>query len=164
MTTLAAHPGIGVWWRQRWPALLLAASLALNLFFVAGAVWIRWHAPPSPAARFEQIAGALKLDAKQRAAFRGYVDGLRQRAEEMRLETGPIFTAAWTEMAKQNPDQARAVQLFDEAAQKRQAMMREVAAQTGAFLATLSPQQRTDFIRLWREQPIPWWRRPNERR
>lgn len=163
MTTLSAHPpSLGVWWRQRWPAVLLAASLALNLFFVAGAVWIHLHAPPSPAARFDQIAGQLKLDTSQRAAFQTYVDGLRQRAEEMRQQTGPAFTAAWAEMAKPQSDPTRAMQLFEEAAQKRQSMMHDVAAQTSAFLNTLSPQQRTDFVRLWREHPIPWWRRPGE--
>lgn len=164
MTTAAAHPiTLGGWWRQRWPAVLLAASLALNLFFVAGAVWIRQHAPPSPAARFRQMADELNLDTKQKAAFQDYIRALRAHAELMRQQTEPTIAAAWAEMAKPQGDQARVIQLFDEATEKRHAMQRELASQTFAFLAMLSPEQRAKFVEIWRERRGPFMHpRPGE--
>ena len=49
-----------------WKALF-ALSVALNLFFVVGALWIRVHAPAPTASaedRFEQMAGELGLNAQ----------------------------------------------------------------------------------------------------
>jgi uncharacterized membrane protein len=151
-----AHPAsLGGWWRQRWSVILLAVSLALNLFFVAGAVWIHLHAPPSPATRFQQMAAELNLDAKQTAAFQEYIRGLRAHADAMRQQTEPTIGAAWAEMAKPQGDQARVMQLFDEATEKRHAMQRDTASQTFAFLATLSPEQRAKFVEIWRERRGP---------
>lgn len=153
MTTAAAHPlSFGVWWRQRWPAILLIASLVLNLFFVAGAVWLHLHAPPTPAARFREMAGELNLNANQNAAFQDYIRALRARAELMRQATEPSIAAAWAEMAKPDADQAKVMRLFDEANDKRHTMQREIASQTFAFLAVLSPEQRAKFVEIWRER------------
>jgi len=160
VTAAAAHPlSFGVWWRQRWPAVLLIASLALNLFFVAGAVWIHLHAPPSPAARLREMAADLKLDAKQNAAFQDYTRALRARSELMRQATEPAISAAWAELAKPDADQAKVMQLFDEANDKRHAMQREMTSQTMAFLANLSPEQRGKFVEIWRERRGPLFRR-----
>ena len=156
MTAAAAHPlGIGGWWRQRWPVILLSASLALNLFFVAGAVWIHMHAPPTPAARFRQMAEELNLDAQQKAAFRDYVRAMRARAERIRQETEPAVGAAWAELASPQADQAKVTQLFDDAFEKRHAMQRELASKTLAFLGLLSPEQRAKFVAIWREHRGP---------
>lgn len=163
MTSLTAQPaGFGLWWRQRWPAVLLAASLALNLFFVAGAVWIHLHAPPSQATRLRQIGDQLRLDPAQKTALEDYVRALRARSTRMRDETDPLIGAAWQELAKPQPDQARLTQVFDQVGEKRLSMMRDVTTQTLNFLNTLSPQQRAEFIAVWRERPVQWWRRPGE--
>ena len=165
MTTAAAHPAsFGLWWRQRWSVILLTISLALNLFFVAGAVWIHLHAPPSPAARLREMADEMKLDAKQNAAFQDYIRALRARSELMRQATEPTIGAAWAELAKPDADQARVIQLFDEATDKRRAMQRELTSQTFVFLALLSPEQRAKFATIWREHRGPLLRsRPGER-
>jgi uncharacterized membrane protein len=162
VTTAAAHPvSFGVWWRQRWSIVLLVVSLALNLFFVAGAVWIHLHAPPSPAARFRQMSDQLSLDAKQKAAFQDYIRALRARSELMRQETEPTIGGAWAELAKPDADQGRVVQLFDEATEKRRVMQRELTSQTFAFLALLSPEQRAKFVEIWREHRGPMLRPPS---
>jgi uncharacterized membrane protein len=164
VTTAAAHPlSFGVWWRQRWPAILLIASLVLNLFFVAGAVWIHLHAPPSPAARFAEMADELKLNAKQSAAFQDYVRALRARGELMRQATEPEISAAWAELAKADADPAKVMQFFDAANEKRHAMQRDLTSQTLAFLATLSPEQRAKFVAIWRERRGPLFHRPEGR-
>ena len=92
MTSATAHPAnLGGWWRQRWSVVLLVVSLALNLFFVAGAVWIHLHSPPTAAARLRQMADELNLDAKQNAAFQDYIRALRANADLMRQETEPTM-------------------------------------------------------------------------
>ena len=156
MTAATAPPvGFADWWRQRWAVVLLAVSLALNLFFVAGAVWIHMHAPPGPAARFRQMSDQLNLDDKQKTAFQDYIRALRAHSERMRQETEPTIGAAWAELAKPQADQGKVIQLFDQAADKRHEMQRQLASQTFAFLALLSPEQRAKFVEIWREHRGP---------
>ena len=156
MTAAATHPAsFGEWWRQRWSVVLLAVSLALNLFFVAGAVWIHLHAPPSPAARFRQMSEQLNRDAKQKDAFQDYIRALRANGELMRQQTEPTIGAAWAELAKPQGDQAKVMQLFDQAAEKRHEIQRQLASQTFAFLALLSPEQRAKFVEIWRQHRGP---------
>jgi Spy/CpxP family protein refolding chaperone len=76
---------------------------------------------------------------------------MRTRAQSMHEEVEPLIAEAWSEMAKPQPDEAKINQLFDEAAAKRRALQRDMASQTLAFLATLSPEQRAKFIELGRE-------------
>ena len=138
---------------------VLVLSLALNLFFVAGALWIRLHAPPPPASpeqRLQQMAGELGLDARQREAFGHYSLGMRQRLDSMRDAVRPLVADAWAEVAKPQADETKVMRLLDEAAQKRRDSVRELTTTTLSFLATLSPEQRAKFVALARERPRPW--------
>jgi Spy/CpxP family protein refolding chaperone len=146
--------------RRRWPIVLLALSLALNLCFVAGALWVHWRAPPGPEQRLQQVVRELKLDPKQTAAFQSYVRTIRARATLMREETEPLITGAWEELAKPQPNQTRAMQLFDQVAEKRHSMLRETAGETTNLLAALSPEQREKFIAIWRQRRVPLWLGP----
>jgi uncharacterized membrane protein len=140
---------------------LVAISVALNLFFIAGAVWTRMHAPPGrtgPDERYEQMAAELKLDPQQRAAFDGYVTAMRARVEEMRQQVDPLIGSAWEEVAKPQTDTARVMGLFDQATEKRRAFQRELTTQTIAFLSQLSPEQRSKFVTIAREHRAPWFR------
>ena len=52
--------------------VILVLSLALNLCFIAGALWIRVQGPPlpmSPEQRLQQIEPQLALNPQQKAAF-----------------------------------------------------------------------------------------------
>jgi len=137
----------------------LALSLALNLCFVAGAVWIRVQAPAlpaSPAERLQRIGTELQLDPKQRQAFVRYTEDLRAHMQQMHEKVEPLMTAAWAELAKPDPDQATAARLFDEAGQTRRGLQRELLAPTLAFLSTLSPEQRARFVELFHRRPRSW--------
>jgi Spy/CpxP family protein refolding chaperone len=158
VTDIAAGASAAGGMRRRWPIVLLAVSLALNLCFIAGAGWVHWHAPPGPEQRLKQVVRELKLDPNQNAAFQSYVRTIRARAMLMREETEPLITGAWEELAKPQPDQTRAMQLFDQVAEKRRAMLRETATETANLLASLSPEQREKFIAIWRQRRVPlWW-------
>ena len=157
----ASSTAIGRPQRSRLWAALLVISLALNLCFVAGAVWSRMHPPPvrtDLAEFYRQMAGELDLDPQQRAAFDRYATAMRGRMDQMRQETDPLINAAWEEIAKPQPDVAKVERLFDESTEKRRVFQREAASQMLAFLATLSPTQRGKFVQLMRERRAAWRR------
>jgi Spy/CpxP family protein refolding chaperone len=151
VVSLAARGNV----RQHFFVVLLALSLALNLFFIAGALWIRIHGPPpmSQEGRLEQIGAQLGLDPQQKAAFEQYSQALRARMQAMHKAVEPLVGNAWSEVAKPDADETKVVQLFDEAAQTRRSFMRELAPVTLSFLATLTPEQRAKFVQLIRERP-----------
>lgn len=149
MTVASAAARIGVRPYLVW--LVLTLSLALNLCFVAGAMWIRFHGSPfsiSAEERLERIGAQLGLDPQQKEAFEQYSQAVRARMQSMHKAVGPLIANAWSEVARPDADEAKVVQLFDEAGQTRRGYMRELAPVTLSFLAKLSPQQRAKFVEL----------------
>jgi Spy/CpxP family protein refolding chaperone len=141
--------------RQQLLWVVLTLSLALNLCFVAGALWIRFHAPPpmSPVERLRQIEPQLSLTPEQKQVFGHYTQAVRSRMQLMRDAVEPLIGNAWSELAKPDADEAKVMQLFDEATQQRHNFRRELATTTLSFLANLSPEQRTRFVELVRQRP-----------
>lgn len=142
--------------RQHLLWVVLALSLVLNLCFVAGALWVRIHGPPPPMnaeERLQHIGTQLALDKQQQAAFDQYSQALHARMQLMHKAVDPLIGNAWSEVAKPDADEAKVVQLFDEAGQTRRSFMRELAPITLSFLATLSPEQRAKFVELIRQRP-----------
>lgn len=140
---------------------VLAVSVALNLFFVAGALWTRLHAPPHwPTAqqRYEQVAAELALTPQQRPGFDRYVAAMRARAEKMHQLIRPLVASTWDEMAKPNADVGKITARFDEASEKWRQFQHEATAQTLDFLSILSPEQRAKFVVIARERRAPWLR------
>jgi uncharacterized membrane protein len=144
-----------------WVALTL--SLVLNLCFVAGALWIRIQGPAMPAGpaeRLQRIGTELVLDPQQRQAFELYSENVRSHMQQMRETVEPLMSAAWSELAKPDADPATAARLFDEAAQARHSLQRELLTPTLTFLATLSPEQRAKFVELFHQRPRSWGKPP----
>ena len=142
---------------------VLTLSLLLNLCFVAGALWIRIQGPPlpaSPAERLQRIGAELALDPQQRQAFDQYSENVRAHMQRMRDTVEPLMTAAWSELAKPDADQATAARLFDEAGQARRSLQRELLTPTLTLLATLSPEQRAKFVELFHQRPRSWGQPP----
>lgn len=152
VASLAARAGV----RPYLLWLVLTLSLALNLCFVGGALWIRFHGPPIPInaeERLERIGAQLGLDAQQKKAFEEYSRAVRTRVQMMHKAVDPLTSNAWAEVGKPDADEAMVVQLFDEANQTRRSYMRELAPTTLAFLAKLSPPQRAKFVELIQQRP-----------
>ncbi len=144
---------------RRFLWVLLALSLALNLFFVVGALWIRVHkpfAPITPEQRLHEMAAQLGLDSQQRQAFDDYARTMREQLRLMREAARPLIGQAWSEVAKPEADETRVMQLLDEAAQQRRRFLQGMTLTTHAFLATLSPEQRAEFVELARRRSPPW--------
>lgn len=141
--------------RQHRLSILLALSLALNLFFVAGALWIRIHGPPpmTPEERLQRVGTELALDPQQKQAFDQYSRAVHARMQLMHKAVDPLISNAWSEVAKPDADEPTVVELFDQAAQTRRGYMRELAPITLSFLAKLSPEQRAKFVELIHQRP-----------
>ena len=146
--------------RQHLVTIVLALSLVLNLFFIAGALWIRVHGPPpmNPEERLQHVGAQLALDPQQKQAFEQYAQAVRARMQAMHKAVDPLIGNAWSEVAKPDADEARVVALFDEAGQTRRQYLRETAPMTLSFLAKLSPEQRAKFVELIRQKP---WEKPH---
>jgi uncharacterized membrane protein len=139
--------------------VVLALSLALNLCFAAGALWVRLHPPVfrlTPEQRLQQMATELALDPQQQLAFAQYSQTMHRRLTEMREAVRPMVRAAWTEVKRPQADEAKVMQLLDQAAETRRGFLRQMTATTLAFMTTLSPQQRGKFVELAHQRPPPW--------
>jgi Spy/CpxP family protein refolding chaperone len=136
--------------------VVLILSLALNLCFIAGALWIRLQGPPvpmSPEERLQQIEPQLALDTQQKVAFDQYARTVRSRMQSMHEAIEPVVGNAWSELAKPDADEAKIMQLFDQAGEQRRAFRRELGTATFSFLAKLTPEQRAKFVQLARQRP-----------
>lgn len=139
--------------RYRPITVILALSVALNLFFVAGAAWTRLHAPRGWPERHREMLADLDLDPKQRAAFDDFVAAVSTNFAQMRREIGPLMGSAWAELAKPQANEAQVVQRVDEVSEKRRAFLHDAATRTIEFLALLSPEQRVTFTEIARDRP-----------
>jgi Spy/CpxP family protein refolding chaperone len=142
--------------------VILVLSLALNLCFIAGALWIRVQGPPlpmSPEQRLQQIEPQLALNPQQKAAFDEYARTVRSRVQSMHEAIEPQVANAWSELAKPDADEAKVMQLFDQAGDQRRAFRRELGTATFTFRTKLSPEQRAKFVELARQRP---WAKPHQ--
>jgi uncharacterized membrane protein len=136
----------------------LALSLALNLFFVAGALWTRFHEPAqlTREERLDQVATALALDPQQRAAFAQYSQTMLEQLEATRQAASPLVRATWAEVIKPQPNEAKVMELLDQAAGVRRRHLNEITEATIRFLRTLTPEQREKFVKVVHQGPPPW--------
>jgi uncharacterized membrane protein len=137
--------------RPRLLWVLLALSLALNLFFIGGVFWLRTEASRMqlpPAERFEMVARQLTLDPGQRAAFDKFIGAMRMRTRHLHENNQPLIEELWAELAKPKPDDALIDHNLDEAANNRHAYQVDTSRALRAFLAVLSDQQRQTFVEL----------------
>lgn len=140
--------------RRRLLTAILAISVALNVCVIAGALWSRLHPPPAPPTfteRFHRLENSLDLTADQRAAFDRYIADMSARGEQMRHTIEPLMDAAWAELAKPDADQARVLQMLDNASSQRRGFQQQAVAATLSLLATLTPEQRVKFVANERE-------------
>jgi uncharacterized membrane protein len=142
-------------WRSRLTLVLLALSLALNVFFIGGVFWLKsqaMRAQMSPPERARLVARQLSLDDTQRAAFDQFIKTARQRTRELHETSTPLIEQAWGELAKPNPDEALLDRLAAESADNRRRYQVDLGHALRSFLATLSDEQRRTFVELLRQR------------
>jgi uncharacterized membrane protein len=157
MSTAGAAARHGNWPRFGILSAVLAVSLVLNVLFIAGAVWSRIEEPASRGLdqRFERIGAQLELDPRQRATFNGFIAEMRGRRDEVRQQVVPLYRSAWDAAGKPVMDETEVRRSFEKAIEERLRLNRETTARMVDFLATLSPEQRGQFVALARES----WRK-----
>lgn len=131
----------------------LVLSLALNLFFLGGAAWIRMHPLARHhgfAARLRAVGAGLDLDPQQHAAFIRYVADVRGGFRQRHQAIEPLIDQGWSELAKPEINKAALMRVVDQVADTRRTFEHKLAADTLSFLATLSPKQRARFVELAR--------------
>lgn len=141
-----------LWWRYSvW--ILLAGSLALNVFFLGG----YWQARRD-AQRVESGPGArgliverLDLDETQRRKLETLAARLASSAERARDETRSLQLEFWEELATASPDGDRLASLLEGMTDARLRYQQDTLAAALEFLETLSPDQRREFRALIRE-------------
>ncbi len=135
--------GPGLW-------VVLALSLTLNVCLVGGLVWAMYNAEKvqSPTQRFLAVGRSLDLNDGQRAALRSFASAARNAGRTLRDGNEPLMQQIWGEMAKPNPDTAAITRYADTATQNRRAYQKAMTDGLLAFLATLTPDQRTRFAAL----------------
>jgi len=92
------------------PWILLAASVAFNVFFVAGMIRAHYRhgRTRTPEGRAHRLADKLDMDAQQRAKCVAWEKGVaadRKAFEEKMAESGRR-EAFWAEIVKDEPDEA----------------------------------------------------------
>jgi uncharacterized membrane protein len=148
-TEVSAAPRRGA--PPRLPWILLILSVALNLFFIGGALWVRheaWHAHLTPAERFEMVAQQSSLTGDERAAFERFIRTLRVHMRNMRESNEPLIQEIWGELAKEKPDDAVIDRDVDTTANNRHAFQVEASRAMRTFLAALTPEHRARFVEL----------------
>ena len=144
--------------RAKLPWILLAVSLLGNAV-LAGAVYTltREEDPAArQAAHLDSVAERLNLTPEQRdglIALREKAQARREAQRAARKQTREGRRGAFlAELAKPEFDRARIVALMEERGGQRRAHFADLAAGLHAYLATLSPPQREQFLAMARER------------
>lgn len=148
-------------WRGRLVWVALALSLTLNVFFVAGAAWLKFSAhPPLPAIeRMQRVGEALQLTDDQRLAFDQFLRVIRLRGRFFRESNQPLLQRIWGELAKPTPDDDAIAKLGAQIEDNRKAFEHEASTALLAFVKTLNPDQRAKLAEITKAAIDPPTRR-----
>ncbi|MEE9209513.1 MAG: periplasmic heavy metal sensor [Kiloniellales bacterium] len=135
--------------------VLLAVSLAANVFLVAGALY-GLYGDDTPGARamanIDTVAERLGLSSEQRDGLVDLRKRVKERRQVMRELRGERRGAFLDELAKPAFDRERVLVLIDQRAAERREFFADMAGELHAYLATLGPEQRDEFLAMARER------------
>ena len=147
--------------RMKWPWILLAASLLLNVFFAGGVVYSKMTAEQlrdEPAARFDFVVDELGLSEAERDGLMDLRESARAQREEMRREGRPLREALLEEIAKPDFDQDRVDDLLRQRSVLFVSFLGGIMADTHDFLATLEPESKREFLAMMKRERRFLWR------
>ena len=126
---------------------LLVASLALNVFFVAGVIWPRLMGHPTPPDRPDPVAAAAEdfaLDDRQVAALEGLRQRLAARRSESREHNG--FRTVLIDALRQPTFDRAGLARAMEQRRGRGDLFLDMTEDLHGFLAGLTPDQKAAFL------------------
>ena len=125
--------------------VVLALSLALNLFFVGGLVYSKFVRPTPP---LIALGRELDLAPDQRKAFQSFLQVVRSNGAALRENNLKIGQQIWDELAQPKPDPQKLAALFADVANNRRDYQTAVGTALLPFLETLTVEQRERFIEI----------------
>jgi uncharacterized membrane protein len=132
--------------RRRWLIVVVAVSIALNLFFVGMVAGHFRHrhrlVVMNQRERFERIAADLNLNDIQTAAFRQFQTTMRTNGAAMRAANA----AAWARIGDPATSPDQITTLLASTVKNRTEFQQDIANAMGKFLASLTPTQRATFV------------------
>ncbi len=135
--------------------VVLAASLAANVFLVAGALY-GLYGGDTPGARatanIDTVTERLGLSPEQRDGLLALRDKARKGREGKREGREQRRAAFLAELGKPTFDRERVLALMEARSAEWRARIVDVAQGLHAYLATLSPEQRQEFLTMARER------------
>ena len=135
--------------------VVLAASLAANVFFAAGALYSLYGEDDRgrPAAvSVDDVAERLELSPAQRDALQALRDKARNRPRPSREEREQRRATFLAELDKPGFDRARVEALMAERMARRQERILGIAEELHGYLATLTLNQRAGFLEMAKER------------
>ena len=150
--------------------VVLALSLLLNAFFIAGFVFRGWIAPlpfehraPPPGARpgaVDTVANEVKLDDSQRKALQDVLERYSQIRRERHRETQKLREQIVAEYKRSPIDQERLGSLIDKLGDLRVEQQKETMRTLARLEAELKPEQRLRMHEVLADRLLnPPWRR-----
>ena len=140
--------------RAKLPWILLAVSLVANAV-LAGAVYTLTSAADPAAERAAQVESVIQrlgLSPEQRDGLLALREKARQGRKGSREGRESRRAAFIAELGKPAFDRAGVLALMEARSAKRRERIGDVAQNLHAYLATLSPEQRQEFLAMARER------------
>ncbi|HTH98550.1 MAG TPA: periplasmic heavy metal sensor [Stellaceae bacterium] len=138
--------------RPRPIEIVLALSLAFNIFIVGGFAMTAWrfgpHMPASPEKRMEHLVRAIGMNPTKAPAYQQLRTNLRVAFDDMRTKAQPLADSFWVELAKPQPDMNSADKLMAGVMANREEFQRQAGSAVLGFVSQLTPEQRAAFIRI----------------
>ena len=139
--------------------VLLALSLLLNCFVLAGFVWRSWIEPPHqqrpagpPGPRgmspIEALAQDLELDSSQRQELRSVFDHYADARRDRFREIQKVRDAMVTELQKPDFDMAKIDPLIDQIKELRREAQKQNMRSIAELASKLKPEQRTKLHKI----------------
>lgn len=138
--------------RAKLPWILLAISLALNVFVIGGYIygksrsdhrWSRWS--------FTAVAEQLDLNSAQKQALEKMRVEIRRSSDDSREQMRPLRRELLEELAKPQPDFAAADRRIDEIGDMQSKRYKAMVRAVHEFQQTLTPQQQEQFRKSMNE-------------
>ncbi len=135
--------------------LVLVVSLTANVFLVAGALYTLYGKDGRHAkydANVESIGDRLALTEAQRRGLAALRERVQERRQGMRGQSGERRAAFLAELAKPTFDRDRVLALIGTRSIDWRERFADMAGDLHAYMATLTPPQREQFLAMARER------------
>ena len=106
----------------------------------------------TPAGRMEFVAERLKLSPSQQQSLADMQQEHRLQKLEMRKKHMSGYEEFWTEILREQPNQATVDAFLEQAFEQRKEFLASSAERMRTFLKELNPTQRKAFIRMIQRQ------------